>query len=68
MSITAAIALTALLSEQQPKQVVVTSVVPDLAGQTLTITGENFGFLPFVTLNLIPLTIDAVGGWCAARG
>ena len=62
MSVTAAIALTALLSAQQPKPVVVTSVVPDPAGQTLTITGENFGFLPFVTLNLIPLTIDAVGG------
>jgi protein-disulfide isomerase len=62
MSVAAAILLTALLSAQQPKQVIVTSVVPDVAGQTLTITGENFGFLPFVTLNLIPLTINAVGG------
>jgi protein-disulfide isomerase len=51
-----------LLFAQQPKQVVVTAAVPDAAGESLTITGENFGFVPFVTLNLVPLRIDAVGG------
>src|ERR687888_360863 len=40
---------------QQPKQVVVINAVPDSAGESLTITGENFGFVPFVTLNLVPL-------------
>ena len=54
--------IVSLLFAQQPKQVVVTGAVPDAAGGSLTITGENFGFVPFVTLNLVPLTIDAVGG------
>ena len=63
MNATACVALaTLLLGAQQPRQVVVTNVVPDPASQTLTITGEHFGFLPFVTLNLIPLTINGVGG------
>jgi protein-disulfide isomerase len=63
MNIAACIALTAaVLSGQPPKQVVVTGAAPDAAGEHLTITGENFGFVPFVTLNLVPLTIDAVGG------
>ncbi len=63
MNIAASILLTAaVLFAQQPRQVVVASAVPDAAGDRLTITGENFGFLPFVTLNLVPLTIDAVGG------
>jgi protein-disulfide isomerase len=59
----ASLALTvSLLLLQQPKQVTVTGAVPDAAGENLTITGENFGFVPFVTLNLVPLRIDAVGG------
>jgi protein-disulfide isomerase len=63
MKLSAALTLTAaLFVPQQPKQVVVTSAVPDAAGERLTITGENFGFLPFVTLNLVPLTLDEVGG------
>jgi len=62
MTVAASIALTTLvLLGQQPKQVVITHAVPDAAGESLTITGENFGFVPFVTLNLVPLTIDAVG-------
>ena len=61
MTVAASIALTTLvLLGQQPKQVVITHAVPDAAGESLTITGENFGFVPFVTLNLVPLTIDAV--------
>ena len=54
--------IVSLLFAQEPKQVVVTGAVPDAAGKSLIITGENFGFVPFVTLNLVPLTIDAVGG------
>ena len=34
-----------------------TSAAPDPGGQTLTITGGNFGARPFVTLDLVPLTI-----------
>lgn len=61
MTIAASIALTvALLLGQQPKPVVVTSAVPDASGDSLTITGENFGFVPFVTLNLVPLKIDSL--------
>jgi protein-disulfide isomerase len=36
---------------------VVTSAVPDAASQTVTITGGNFGNRPFVTLDLVPLTV-----------
>src|SRR5262249_58902977 len=62
MNLSVRVVLTAALSfTQQPKQVVIAGAVPDAAGESLTITGENFGFLPFVTLNLVPLTIDAVG-------
>jgi protein-disulfide isomerase len=33
--------------------------VPDLASRTVTITGRNFGNRPFVTLDLVPLTVTA---------
>jgi protein-disulfide isomerase len=46
------------LSQQAPApQLVVTSAAPDPGGQTLTITGANFGARPFVTLDLVPVTI-----------
>jgi len=35
----------------------VTSAAPDPGGQTLTISGGNFGARPFVTLDLVPVTI-----------
>lgn len=42
-------------------QLAVTGAVPDAAGQTLTITGVNFGASPFVTLDLVPLTLTDAG-------
>ena len=44
------------------RRVTITTVVPDASAGTVTITGDNFGFIPFVTLDLIPLTIESVGG------
>ena len=38
---------------------VVTGAVPDTASQTITITGSGFGPRPFVTLDLVPLTVTA---------
>ena len=34
-----------------------TSAVPDAGGQSVTITGVNFGPSPFVTLDLVPLSL-----------
>lgn len=39
-------------------QLVVASAMPDAASQTLTIAGGNFGNRPFVTLDLVPLTVQ----------
>jgi len=36
----------------------VTGAVPDPGGQTLTITGANFGRRPLVTLDLLPVTVQ----------
>jgi len=36
----------------------IAEAVPDAASRTLTITGQNFGLRPLVTLDLIPLTIQ----------
>ena len=41
----------------QGGQLAVTSAVPDAGTQSLTITGANFGPGPFVTLDLVPLTL-----------
>ena len=38
-------------------QLVVASAVPGESGETISITGRNFGARPFVTLDLIPLTV-----------
>jgi protein-disulfide isomerase len=35
-----------------------TSAVPDPSGQTLTITGSNFGSRPLVTLDLLPVAVQ----------
>lgn len=43
-------------------QLVVTSAVPGENGDTIAITGENFGARPLVTLDLIPLDVQAVLG------
>ena len=43
------------------QQLAVTGAVADAAGQTLTIAGVNFGAAPFVTLDLVPLTLRAAG-------
>lgn len=42
---------------QPPAPLVITSAVPERDGQTVTITGMNFGASPFVTLDLVPLTL-----------
>lgn len=41
----------------QDKPLAVTSAVPDAGGQSVTITGVNFGPSPFVTLDLVPLSV-----------
>lgn len=43
------------------KPVVITSATPTASGDGLEVIGENFGAAPFVTLNVLPLTIDEVG-------
>jgi protein-disulfide isomerase len=47
---------------QAGRRVAISAAVPDAGAGTVAITGENFGFVPFVTLDLIPLTIESVGG------
>jgi protein-disulfide isomerase len=47
---------------QAAKRVTISAAVPDAGAGTVTITGDNFGLVPFVTLDLIPLTIQSVGG------
>jgi len=51
-------AICAAQQTASPRQVVIESVVPDVGGGTLTITGANLGPRPFVTLNLIPLNLQ----------
>jgi protein-disulfide isomerase len=47
-------------AEQTPApQLFVTGAVPDASGETITISGGNFGTRPFVTLDLVPLEIRA---------
>jgi protein-disulfide isomerase len=48
--------------EQAARRVTISAAVPDASTGTVSITGDNFGFVPFVTLDLIPLTIESVGG------
>jgi protein-disulfide isomerase len=48
--------------EQAARRVTISAAVPDASAGMVTITGNNFGFVPFVTLDLIPLTIESVGG------
>ena len=56
----AALASMTIAAAQAPDaQLVVTGAVPDLASRTVTITGRNFGNRPFVTLDLVPLTVTA---------
>jgi protein-disulfide isomerase len=61
--------LTAAVSAQQGgPQLVVSAAVPDPDGETISITGENFGGRPFVTLDLVPLTIRiAIGSQILAE-
>jgi protein-disulfide isomerase len=42
----------------QAPALTVTSAVPDPSGQTLTITGSNFGSRPLVTLDLLPVAVQ----------
>jgi len=42
-------------------QLAVSGALPDATAQTLTITGVNFGASPFVTLDLVPLTVRDAG-------
>jgi protein-disulfide isomerase len=48
----------ALGASQEPSALVISEGVPDEASGTLTIKGAGFGTRPFVTLNLVPLTIQ----------
>jgi protein-disulfide isomerase len=52
------LALWASVAAAQPAPLVVATAVPDPASRTLTITGARFGARPFVTLNLVPLTLQ----------
>jgi protein-disulfide isomerase len=42
----------------QPPPLTVSSAVPDPSGQTITVTGANFGARPFVTLDLVPVPVQ----------
>ncbi len=46
------------LALAQAPQLTVASAVPDPSGQTVTITGANFGNRPLVTLDLLPVTVQ----------
>src|SRR5215470_2108413 len=46
------------LALAQAPPLTVTGAVPDPSGQTLTITGTNFGSRPLVTLDLLPVTVQ----------
>jgi protein-disulfide isomerase len=54
------LSLVPAVAQQPLPQVTITAAVPDASAGTLTITGENFGVVPFVTLDLVPLTIESV--------
>lgn len=43
---------------QEPAPLAVSSAVPGTGGETVVITGARFGRRPFVTLDLIPLTVQ----------
>ena len=42
----------------QTAPLTVTSAAPDPSGQTVTVQGSGFGTRPFVTLDLVPLTVQ----------
>jgi protein-disulfide isomerase len=44
-------------AEQAPPPLAIQSATPDRAAGTLTVTGAHFGPRPFVTLELVPLTL-----------
>jgi protein-disulfide isomerase len=48
----------ASLALAQAPQLTVTAAVPDPSGQTVTISGSNFGTRPLVTLDLVPVTVQ----------
>ena len=48
----------AIAQQAAAPQLIVEGAAPDPSGQTLTISGANFGTRPLVTLDLIPLTIQ----------
>ena len=51
-------------AQQSPApQLVITGATPDPDGQTLTITGASFGSRPFVTLDLVPVTVRYAADW-----
>lgn len=47
-----------LRAQTAAPQLVVAGAVPDPGGQTLTISGANFGSRPLVTLDLVPVTVQ----------
>src|SRR6185436_10918650 len=55
-SMVAAIAASAQMLAQAPP-LTIASAVPDPSGQTVTITGTNFGGRPLVTLDLVPVPV-----------
>ena len=63
--VTLALALAALPVEAQQAALpplIISSAVPGENGDTIAITGENFGARPLVTLDLIPLDVQAALG------
>jgi len=63
--VTLALALAALAVEAQQAALpplIISSAVPGENGDTIAITGENFGARPLVTLDLIPLDVQAALG------
>ena len=49
----------AMAAQGVPPLLIVTGAIPDPARGTLTITGQNFGPRPLVTLDLVPLALQS---------
>lgn len=56
-AVRALMVVAAVVAQDNP--LVVTNAMPDVNGQSVTITGVNFGSSPFVTLDLVPLTLQS---------